>query len=72
MTNEEFFKQIEPIIGKAKSDGDCFLSVHFSLSQDQFEARHCMDRGDALIVIDRLIAEFKLDRKIIASMEGDS
>lgn len=39
MTNEEFFKQIEPVIGKAEADGDCYLIVHFSLSQDDAQKR---------------------------------
>lgn len=70
MRNQEFEKRIQPLLDECKKQGDHYVVVHFSKVDDHFVGMEQMDFTDALIVIDNLIKNHKLNPQAVAAMQG--
>lgn len=72
MKIEEAQIQIDLMRERAQADGDAVLICYFSREQDGYNGFMTnMDGGDALLVIDHLIKQFKLSPAVIASIVLD-
>ena len=65
MKAKESKKLIQPFINQCKKDNDCYMVVHFSREQDKFYGLTKMDTGDALIIINELIQQYKLSPEAV-------
>lgn len=65
MKVHEGINKLGDFIKQAEKDDDCYCLVHFSRTDDRFEAYHQMDMGDALIIIQRLCHEFGIDKRAL-------
>lgn len=60
---------VAPIVEICERDNDAFFTCYFSREQDSYSGTHRgMDEGDALILIDKLIAEFNLRQDVIGML----
>ena len=65
MKLKESKKLIQPFIDQCKKDNDCYMVVHFSRGEDTFCGLTRMDTGDALIIINKLIQQYKLSPEAV-------
>ncbi|HDY89501.1 MAG TPA: hypothetical protein ENH82_15485 [bacterium] len=65
MTTKKAKQVMNLFIKQCKKDNDSFMVVHFSREEDKFYGTHEMDVGDALIIINELIKQFKLSSEIV-------